>query len=217
MIPIDWTFAWTIMPHLLAASMITLQATVASFAVAAIIGLLMAICRRSRSRVVQWPLVGVMEFIRSTPLLVQLYCFYFLLPLAGITFSPFTTGVIGLGLHYSCYMAEVYRAGLESVPKGQWEAALALNYGRIEMFRRVILPQAIPPVIPALGNYLIAMFKDTPMLAAITVVELMQTANLIASEKFLYVEPMSIAGLLFLAISLVAAYFLRRLEWRLAQ
>lgn len=217
MIPFDWEFAWSILPVLLAAAVITIQATIASFAVAGVVGLLFAIGRRSRLRIVQWPLIGFMEFVRSTPLLVQLYFLYFVLPLAGITFSPFTTGVIGLGLHYSCYTAEVYRAGLESVPKGQWEAALALNYGRYNMFRRIILPQAIPPIIPALGNYLIAMFKDTPMLAAITVVEVMQTANVIASEKFLYIEPMTIVGLLFLAMSLVASFFLRQLEWRLAR
>lgn len=217
MIPFDWEFAASILPTLLAAAVITIQATIVGFVVALIIGLLFAIGRRSRLRIVRWPLAGLMEFVRSTPLLVQLYFLFFMLPLVGITFSPFMTGVIGLGLHYSCYLAEVYRAGLESVPKGQWEAAVALNYRRHDMFRRIILPQAIPPIIPALGNYLIAMFKDTPLLAAITVVEVMQTANLIASEKFLYVEPMTIVGLLFLSMSLVASFFVRRLEWRLGR
>jgi polar amino acid transport system permease protein len=83
--------------------------------------------------------------------------------------------------------------------------------------RKIILPQAIPPIIPPLGNYLVAMFKDTPMLAAITVVELLYTANLIASEKFLYVEPMTLVGLLFLGMSLVASFGLRRLERRLVK
>jgi polar amino acid transport system permease protein len=155
--------------------------------------------------------------IRSTPLLIQLYFLFFVLPHVGVTLPPFTSGVIGLGLHYSTYTSEVYRAGIESVPKGQWEAALALNYSRYHMFRRVILPQAIPPVIPALGNYLISMFKDTPLLAAITVMELMHTANVIASERFLYVEPMTLVGLIFLGVSVISVFFLRYLERRLAR
>ena len=215
--PFDWSFAWSILPALLAASVITIQATIAAFMVAAVGGLALMLLRRTPSRMVRWPTVAIAEFIRSTPLLVQLYFLYFVLPNVGVVLSPFLTGVIGLGLHYSCYTSEAYRAGLQSVPRGQWEAAVALNYRRRDMFGRIILPQAIPPVIPALGNYLIAMFKDTPMLAAINVVELMQTANLIASEKFLYVEPMTLVGLLFLTMSLIASYFVRRLEWRLAR
>lgn len=215
--PFDWSFAWSILPVLLAASVTTIQATMAAFMVAAVGGLALMLLRRTPSRMVRWPIAAVVEFIRSTPLLVQLYFLYFVLPNVGVVLSPFLTGVIGLGLHYSCYTSEAYRAGLESVPRGQWEAAVALNYCRRDMFGRIILPQAIPPVIPALGNYLIAMFKDTPMLAAINVVELMQTANLIASEKFLYVEPMTLVGLLFLMMSLIASYLVRRLEWRLAR
>ncbi len=215
--PFDWSFAWSILPVLLAASVITIQATIAAFMVAAVGGLALMLLRRAPSRMVRWPTAAVVEFIRSTPLLVQLYFLYFVLPNAGVVLSPFLTGVIGLGLHYSCYTSEAYRAGLESVPRGQWEAAVALNYRRRDMLARIVLPQAIPPVIPALGNYLIAMFKDTPMLAAISVAELMQTANLIASEKFLYVEPMTLVGLLFLVMSLIASYLVRRLEWRLAR
>jgi polar amino acid transport system permease protein len=215
--PFDWSFAWSILPVLLAASVITIQATIAAFMVAAVGGLALMLLRRAPGRLVRWPTAAVVEFIRSTPLLVQLYFLYFVLPNAGVVLSPFLTGVIGLGLHYSCYTSEAYRAGLESVPRGQWEAAVALNYRRRDMLARIVLPQAIPPVIPALGNYLIAMFKDTPMLAAISVVELMQTANLIASEKFLYVEPMTLVGLLFLVMSLIASYLVRRLEWRLAR
>ena len=215
MIPIDWEFAWSIIPTMLSASVITIQATIVGFVVAVVVGLVFALGRRLRQPLVRWPIVGFIEFIRATPLLVQLYFLFYVFPLFGITMSPFTTGVVGLGLHYACYTAEVYRAGVDSVPKGQWEAAVALNYGRYDLFRRIILPQAIPPIIPALGNYLVAMFKDTPLLAAITVVELVQTATVISSEKFLYIEPMTIVGLLMLAMSLIAAYLVRRLEWRL--
>jgi polar amino acid transport system permease protein len=210
----DFDFAWSILPQLLKASLVTVEATLAGFAVALLVGLVLALARRSGSAWVRWPTVGFVEFVRSTPLLVQLYFLYFVLPQVGITLSPFVTGVIGLGLHYSCYTAEVYRAGLESVPRGQWEAATSVNYSRTQTYFRIILPQAIPPIVPPLGNYLIAMFKDTPILAAITLTELMYTANRIASEKFLYVEPITMVGIIFLAMSLIASYLLRRVEGR---
>lgn len=210
----DFDFAWSILPQLLKASIVTIQATLAGFAVAVFAGLLLALLKRSPYAIIRWPVIGFIEFVRSTPLLVQLYFLYFVLPQVGITLSPFVTGVIGLGLHYSCYTAEVYRAGLESVPRGQWEAATTLNYSRLQTYLRIILPQAVPPIVPPLGNYLIAMFKDTPILAAITLTELMYTANRIASEKFLYVEPITMVGILFLAMSLVASYLLRLVEGR---
>lgn len=210
----DFDFAWSILPQLLKASLVTVEATLAGFAVALLVGLVLALARRSGSAWLRWPTVGFVEFVRSTPLLVQLYFLYFVLPQVGITLSPFVTGVIGLGLHYSCYTAEVYRAGLESVPRGQWEAATSVNYSRTQTYFRIILPQAIPPIVPPLGNYLIAMFKDTPILAAITLTELMYTANRIASEKFLYVEPITMVGIIFLAMSLIASYLLRRVEGR---
>jgi polar amino acid transport system permease protein len=215
--PFDIEFAGSILPLLLKASVITIQATVASFLIALIGGLLLAIVQRARLPVIGWAIWAVVQFIRSTPLLMQVYFLFFVLPSFGITLPPFTTGVIGLGLHYSCYIAEVYRAGLESVPKGQWEAATALNYPRSRAMLQIILPQAVPPMVPVLANYMIAMFKDTPILASITVIELMQTANIVASEKFLYVEPMTLVGLIFLAMSLIASAGVRTLEARLAR
>jgi polar amino acid transport system permease protein len=214
--PFDWRFARAILPQLLAASVVTVEATLAAFVFACAGGLAFALARRARWQLLRWLVVGFSEFVRATPLLIQIYFLYFVLPMVGVVLSPFATGVIGLGLHYSCYTAEAYRAGIESVARGQWEAARALNYRYRDLYRHIILPQAIPPIIPPLGNYLIAMFKDTPILSAITLVELMYTANLIASEKFLYVEPMTLVGLLYLAMSLAAALVLRRLEGRRA-
>src|SRR5205807_1297535 len=140
-------------------------------------------------RWVRWPVQTVVEFIRNTPLLVQLFFFFYVLPTVGVTFSPLTTGVIGLGLHYSTYTAEVYRAGIDGVPVGQWEAATALSLPRRRTWTAVILPQAIRRVVPALGNYVIAMFKDTPMLAAITVLDMLKQAQEVGAESFRYTEP----------------------------
>jgi polar amino acid transport system permease protein len=209
----DWDFAIEILPELTGALWVTIEATLLGMSLALMLGLLWALLRRAR-RLVAVPTFWFVEFIRSTPLLVQIYVLFFVFPEAGIRMSPLTTGVLALGLHYSAYTSEVYRAGIDSVPLGQWDASLALNMSRWHMWRRVILPQAIPPVIPALGNYLVAMFKETPLLAAITVLEILQTARLIGAETFRYLEPLTIVGLLFLMISLISSQLLYRLEAR---
>ncbi len=213
----DWTYAASLLPVLAPALLITVQATLAGMAVALVVGLLLALARRSRAAFVSWPAAAFVEFVRSTPLLVQLYFLFYVLPAAGVALSPFATGALALGLHYAAYCSEVYRAGIESVPAGQWEAARALNLSRGDTLRRIVLPQAIARVIPALGNYLIAMFKETPLLSAITVVELLQTAKIVGSETFRYVEPLTLVGAIFLVMSLASAAGVRALEARLAQ
>ena len=208
----DWQFTLQILPELLQAFGVTLQATILGMLLALCLGLIWAILRRSRQRLLARVVAGAVEFIRSTPLLVQLYALYFVMPDFGITLSPFVTGILALGLHYSAYTAEVYRAGIEGVPKGQWEAAIALNMRPWHQWRAIILPQAIPPVLPALGNYLIAMFKDTPLLAAITVLELLQTAKLIGASTFRYLEPLTLVGGIFLIASVLSSQGIRKLE-----
>ena len=126
--------------------------------------------------------------------------------------DAFTAGVLALGIHYGAYCSEVYRAGFDNIHRGQWEAAIALNLGPVATFRDIIIPQAIPPIVPALGNYLVALFKETPLLSAIAVLELMQTAKIIGSETFRYTEPITLVGLFFLAMSLVSAGLIRSVE-----
>ncbi|AUT48828.1 ectoine/hydroxyectoine ABC transporter permease subunit EhuD [Achromobacter sp. AONIH1] len=211
----DWSYALEILPTLGAALVVTIQATVLGMLVAVTLGLALALLRRSRLRLVSWPAACVIEFVRSTPLLVQMYFLFYVLPLTGLRMSPLATGVLALGLHYAAYCAEVYRAGIEAVPRGQTEAAIALNLPRWRTAVDVVLPQAIPPVVPALGNYLVAMFKDTPLLSAITVVELLQQSKMLGSATFRYTEPLTLVGALFLALSLLAAWGVRGLETRL--
>lgn len=210
----DWAYTLDVLPEILAAFAVTLQATVAGFALALVLGLAWAVARMAPSRWLARGVSWLVEFVRSTPLLIQLYFLYYVLPEYGLTLSPLVIGILALGLHYSCYAAEVYRAGIESVPRGQWEAARALNLSPAATWRRVILPQAVPPTLPVLGNYLIAMFKDTPLLAAITVMEMLQTAKLIGAESFRYLEPLTITGAVFLVVSLAASYLVRHLETR---
>jgi polar amino acid transport system permease protein len=208
----DWQFAFQILPQLARAAVVTIEATFLGFAVAAVLGLVLALLRRSRNPWTSAITGGFIEFIRSTPVLIQIFFLFFVFPRFGIVIPAFAAGVMALGLHYACYCSEVYRAGLEGVPRGQWEAAVALNLGPLQTYRDVIIPQAIPPVVPALGNYLIGMFKETPLLSAIAVVELMQTAKIIGSETFRYLEPITMVGAFFLVMSLVSAAGVRRVE-----
>ena len=166
----DWQFAREILPRLLDASLTTIGIALAGFAIAVVLGLFLAIARRSRQRWLSWPITGLIEFIRSTPLLIQVYFLFYVFPNYGLNLSAMQAGIIGIALHYACYTAEVYRAGLDAVPRSQWEAVTALNMKPWTAYRDVILPQALRPVLPALGNYLISILKDTPVLSAITVV-----------------------------------------------
>ena len=211
----DWKFALSTMPALLKGLFVTVEVVLCGITLALILGLIWTVCRRSPHAIISWPVCLFVEFIRSTPLLIQAYFLFYVLPERGVVLSPFITGIIALGFHYSAYVSEVYRAGIDAVPKGQWEAATALNFTFIYTFVRVILPQAIPKIIPALGNYLIAMFKEVPILSAITLVELLQTAKVIGSETFRYLEPLTLVGLLFLIVSLISSRLIHQLECKL--
>ncbi|HET6157087.1 MAG TPA: ectoine/hydroxyectoine ABC transporter permease subunit EhuD [Dongiaceae bacterium] len=210
----NWDYTLEILPVLGKASIVTIEATILSFAIALILGLVLALLRMSGS-VVGWLASAFVELVRSTPLLIQIFFLFFVLPRMGIVLDAYVAGIIALSLHYGCYCSEVYRAGLEAVPRGQWEACTALNLSTWNTFKNIILPQAIPPIVPALGNYLVALFKDTPLLSAIAVLELVQTAKMLGSENFRYTEPMTMVGLIFLIMSLVSATGIRWLERRL--
>lgn len=210
----DWQFAREITPILLQGLKVTLIATILGAAVAAVLGLVFALLRRSSNRVVARTAGFLVQFIRGTPLLVQLYFIFYVLPDIGIRLPALAAGVIGMGLHYATYAAEVYRGGIEAVARGQWEAAQATNLTMRQTWTHVILPQALPPMIPALANYLLAMFKETPLLSAITVLEMMNQAKSVANSTYRYVEPMTLVGVFFLIISLISVAGLRWLERR---
>lgn len=210
----NWDYAWQVLPAILQGLLVTLEATVLGSLLAYVLGLVLALLRRSRIWIVSTVTWLIIEFIRSTPLLVQLFFWFFVLPQAGVTLSPLVAGVLGLGLHYATYTAEVYRAGIDGVPKGQWEAARALSLPQSRTWTAVILPQAIPRVLPALGNYTISMLKETPLLLAIGVLDIAGSAFEVASLNFRYVEPLTIAGVLFLLLSYPSSLLVRYLERR---
>jgi polar amino acid transport system permease protein len=211
----DWNFAFSILPEILATLKITILATLIGFVLALVLGLILTIMRQSKFKFLSLVSGGFIEFIRNTPLLVQLYFIFYVIPKHGVVLTPLTAGIIGLGLHYSTYISEVYRSGIEAVPRGQWEVATALNFTPFQTWSRIIIPQAIPPVIPVLGNYLITMFKETPVLSAITLVEILQTAKIIGAQSFRYLEGFTIVGILFLLLSYPSSLLIQRLELRL--
>ena len=208
----DVNFALQVLPLLAQAAVTTLWITLVSFFFAMLIGVPLLLLRRSYWIWFARITTAVVDFIRCTPLLVQLYFLYFALPGFGISLSAGMTGVLTLSVHYGCYLSEVYRAGLEAVAKGQWDACTALGFSRFETYRGIILPQAFQPVIPAAGNYLVHMFKETPLLASISVVEMMFVSAEIGADRFRYLEPVTLCGLLFLVMSLAAARLIRMVE-----
>jgi polar amino acid transport system permease protein len=205
-------YAISILPILGIGLIVTLEATICGFAIAMVVGLLFALLRRSNSRLITWPVGLIVEFLRDTPLLIQLFFLFYVLPNFGIVLPAFLTGALALGLQYSAYTSEVYRAGLDAIGRGQWEAATALNLSRAQTYRDVVIPQAIPRIVPALGNYLVSMLKDTPVLSVITVVDMLNLANLIGDRTFEYLVPLSLVGLIFLILTIGCSALIHVIE-----
>ena len=207
-----WDFAIEILPQMLMATLNTIMAAGIGYAIAAIVGLLFLLGQRKRFKLVNIINREIVEFIRSTPLLIQLFFVYFVLPQFGITLSAWVCGMITIGLHFGTYLSEVYRGALEGVPKTQWEACRALNFTTFYTYRRIVLPQAFPIAIPGMGNYLVGIFKDTPLLSTIGVAELFHAATAVGGYHYRYLEPYTIVGIIFLTLSIPAAIWIRKIE-----
>lgn len=209
----DWDDATAALPTLLEAFVtVTLVLTVVGSLIAAALGLVWAIVLRELPGPVSKVLAWVLDVIRMTPLPLQAFFLYYVF----VQLDVMTIAYIVLGVHYSTYMAESYRAGIESIRKGQWEAATALSLPKSRTWRAVIIPQALRATLPSLGNWAIAMFKDTPFLIVIGVAEMVTEAREYGGENFTYVEAFTIAGLIFLAASYPTAVLMRRMEKKLA-
>lgn len=214
----NWEFAFEALPILLRGFVNTLIATVIGTVIAAVLGLIIAVAIRSLPRWINWLVRLIVAFIRNTPLIMQLIFIYFVFAgIPGLVDIPaLVVGIIVIGVHYSTYMSESYRAGIDSVPPGQHEAATALSLPPVRKFTAVVLPQALRATVPSLGNYAVAMFKDTPFLFAIFVVELVTSAQQFGAAKFAYTEAFTLAGLIFLAASYPTSLLIQRLDKRLA-
>ena len=203
-----WDYRWVLLHGLMVTTMLTFVVIV----LAGTLAIPVAVARMSSQRALRWPADFFVEIIRATPLILQLVYIYYVLPSIGIRLDPFTAAIIGLTVNYSAYMSEVYRSGLTAVPRGQHEAALSLGLGTWVKFRKVILPQAFRIVLPSLGNYLIALFKDTALASVVTVQELMFSGQIIAARNYQYFTIYTITGILYFAVGYPSALLVRQLE-----
>jgi polar amino acid transport system permease protein len=210
----DWSFAWSIVPQLAEGVVVTVIATAGGSALAFVFGLVWAFVRVANIRFVTPAVWFFVQFIRGTPLLIQLYFLFYVLPTWGLSFSALATGILGLGLFFSTYAAEIYRAGIEDLPAGQWEAALTLGLPVRRVWTGIILPQAIRAVLPMLGNIVVSMFKQTALLSTITVLELLAQGMAIGQITYRFVEPLTLVGAFYFLVSYLSARALRTLETR---
>lgn len=211
----NWNVFFDVIPIIFKGMWITLGLTISCYLFAVVFGFFWVLVDQIPSKPVKWVIRWITEFIRSTPPLVQLFFIYYawpMVPVIGVTLNPFTAAILGLGIHFSTYLSEVYRSGIESVDKGQWEASTALNLSTGQKWLKVILPQAIPPTIPMLGNYLIIMFKEVPLASTIGVVAMLHLANDYGAQHWKYVEPLTVVALFFLLLSYPSAVLIRKLE-----
>lgn len=210
-----YIFAASILPILLRGMLVTLQASVVGFFIASVLGLLLAALKGAPTRWISWPATLLTEFFRDTPLLVQLFFLYYVLPEYGLVLPAFLTGALALGVQYSAYLSEVYRAGLQAVGRGQHDAARALDLAPLRIFHAVVLPQAIPRIIPAMGAYLISIMKDVPVLSVVSILEMLSVARIIGDRTFDYFTPLTMVGALYLILTLVASALVNQLDRKL--
>lgn len=212
---INWSLALESLPALLNGLLFTIGYTLVIITISLVAGVPVAWGRLSRNVIVRVIVGAYVNLFRSTPLLIQLVYIYYALPLVGIELSAPVAGVIGLGLHYTAYIAEVYRGAIEAVPQGQRDAALALGMSSLNVELRVVLPQAVRAVVPALGNYFVGLFKDTSLLSVITVREMLFTGQLIAARTYDYFTIYTVVFLLYLIVGGSAIWLVRYTERRL--
>lgn len=204
------------LPSLLKGALITIGLSITSMILAITLGLFLCLGKLYGNKISKAFSCSYIEFFRGTPLLIQLYIIYFGLPNIGITLSPLTSAIIGLGMNYAAYEAELYRAGILAIPKGQMEAALSLGMTRRLALRRIILPQAFKIAIPGVTNDFIALFKDTSLVSVIAMVELTKTYTILAANTLKYFELGIIVAILYFGMSYPLSLLAKKLEEKLS-
>jgi polar amino acid transport system permease protein len=198
------------LPTLLRGALLTITVSLLAFGLALVFGLAIGIARISRLAPLRVVVACYIQFIRGTPLLLQLFFIYYVLPYAGIVLTPFVSGALGLTLNYAAYMAEVFRSGIQAIPKGQWEAGQSVGMSRRLLMRRIILPQAFRIIIPSIGNFFVSIFKDSALVSVITMRDLMFSGQLLASATYKHFEIFAEVAVIYFLISYPTAKFV---EW----
>ena len=205
------------LPILLQGVWLTIVVTVGSLVLSTLLGMVWALMRVSRLAVLQRTSAGIINGIRGIPIIVQLFYIYFVMPELGLTLTALQAAIIGLGIAYSAYQAENFRAGIEAIDKGQVEASESLGMSWPLMMRRVILPQAVKIILPPYGNIMIMMLKDSSQASTITVAELTMQGQLVASSTFKYTSVLTMVAVLYLVMSVPLILFVGWLERRMQQ
>jgi polar amino acid transport system permease protein len=202
------------LPSLLQGAMLTIAVSLLAFGLALVLGLATGLARISRLMPVRAVAACYIQFIRGTPLLLQLFFIYYVLPYVGIVLTPFVSGATGLTLNYAAYMAEVFRSGIQAIPKGQWEAGQSVGMSRGLLMRRIILPQAVRIIIPSIGNFFVSIFKDSALVSVITMRDLMFSGQLLASATYKHFEIFAEVAVIYFLISYPTAKFVEWIEAR---
>ncbi|WP_218570275.1 amino acid ABC transporter permease [Pseudomonas mangiferae] len=200
------------LPLLLSGAIVTVEVSVLALLVSSLLGFVLALLKLSPNRWLAYPASGVVNVIRGLPILIVLFYMYFVLPELGIDLTAFQAGVLGLGIGYSGYQAEIFRGGIQAVDRGQTEAAQAIGMKPAMIMRRVTLPQALRISIPPYANTFTMILKDSSLVSTITVAEMTHAGQLIASATFQNMTVYTLTALLYLAMSLPLLYLVNRLE-----
>jgi polar amino acid transport system permease protein len=204
-------------PFIVQGAGITILVSLVSIVLAIGLALVGAIGRLSTNAVFNSLASLYVSLVRGTPLLVQIYLIYFGLPFAGIILDAIPAGILALGFNYGAYMTEIFRAGIQAVPRSQLEAAQALGMPERLAFRRIVLPQAVRIVIPAIGNDFVAMIKDSALVSTIAVQELLWRAQRIGRSEHQVIASLAIAAAVYWILTIIFSYFQERLERRMAR
>lgn len=208
----QWDFTVEIMPAILRALGVSLIAMIIGFGLALVVGMIFLIGQRTRFRVFNWIVREIVNFIRTTPILVQLFFIFYVFPQMGVTLSPWVAGMLTLGLHYGAYLSEVYRGALLSVPKGQFEVCTAIGLSPVKTITRIIIPQALPASLPGIRIYLVGCFKDTSVLSVISITEMVQVATTLGTNTYRFLEPFTVIGVVSMLVAIPLFLLLTKLE-----
>ncbi|MEO2076348.1 MAG: amino acid ABC transporter permease [Bacillus sp. (in: firmicutes)] len=213
---LDFSLVTKFIPFMLKATIVTLELSVVSIFIGLILGLFIALMKISSIKVLSLIADFYLWIIRGTPMLVQLFIVYFGLPQIGIELSPFVSSVIALGINSAAYIAEIYRGGIQSIPRGQVEAAESLGMKYPTIMKKIILPQAIRVSVPSLGNQAIMMLKDSSLASLVTVSELMMVSQRFASTNFAFIEFYVAAAGFYLVMTTLFTFILNKVEVRMS-
>lgn len=213
----NWLEVWQRSDQFFSGLLLTLEVSLLALLMALVIGVFVASMRVLDNKVLQFIGKWYVEFFQNTPLVIQVFFFYQGLPALGVSLSEFTCGTFGLGIYTGAYIAEVFRAGIQSIPKGQWEAARSQGFNYLQTMSYVILPQALRVSLPPLGNQIVNLVKNSAILSAIAVADLMYNANIVSSDTFIVFEVYIFAAILYLCLTIPLSAIVEYMELRVAK